>query len=213
MEMFFGKATLQHFQVVTFLKRHQVNTLAASRGASVLLFMDLLQDVVFQTQEAMSGVSGGFLQGPGSYGTQDSYRLGPQDRLLGPLDSAQGLNLPCPQLAMPQLEDLIKDLPQEIRLEIARHQQEQQPTRPKWRSEQQPRRADLPHSMGPRLGLVNGVKENLAQYGRLQEAMDSHIQHLIWRNGLFTRPTGGYAAGNSKESKVKVAAKTKAGAR
>ena len=47
MEMFIGRAdNLQQFQAVTDLKRRQVSTLAASRGALVLLFMDLLQDAV-----------------------------------------------------------------------------------------------------------------------------------------------------------------------
>lgn len=102
---------------------------------------------------------------------------------MGLIDpTRKGPKFPRPLVAMPNLKDLITSLPDKVRLEVNDRLQEQQSTNLKAVGEW----ADLVHGRvttihGPELQerLANGVKENLALYGRLHTPLDSHQQHLL----------------------------------
>ena len=121
----------------------------------LLNFLDQVQEASFETQETMPGVSGDFFQRSGVSWCLGLIQLGQQDRLMGPMESSLWPKLSWLVTIMPHNGDSILDFQLAPGIAGARLDDRSQ------------------------VRLVNGIKENLAHYGRLKLALEIHLKfHL-----------------------------------
>ena len=129
----------------------------------------------------------------------------PGEDTLGSLNADYtGPIFPEADLVLPNLEPIIRDLPDDIWLRITKAVKDSQ--------DENARCVQAWSSMldGPfrsvysvSVDLINGVIENLRAYGKLVGALDLRQQTLIRRSGPFLRLSSAQLCGGNTNSKVK----------